>query len=263
MRAMRAVLAVAALGVLAGCAITPEDDGLLASTPIVRELDRETADVVPVARFSELSPGDPVPSGWMPWGANSGKPPTRYRIARAGGRTALEAYAELGATGLHRHIRVDPHRQPIMEWSWRVEKLIPDADVRYGRKDDSAARMVISFHGDPAKLDFEDRTQLRLVKAITGDALPYAILMYVWANDVPVDTVVPHPHVGRIKIIVVESGPKRLGQWLSYRRNLVEDYRRAFGEDPGDLVSIGVLTDSDNVKHIAHGWYGDITLRTP
>jgi hypothetical protein len=262
-RAARAAIAAAALGVLAGCATTPEDDGLLASTPIVRALDRETADVVPVARFSQLSPGDPLPDGWARWGANSGKPPTVYRIVSNGGRTALEAYAELGATGLYRQIRVDPHRQPILEWSWRVEGLIPEADVRFARKDDSAARIVVSFHGDPAKLDFEDRTQLRLVKAITGDRLPYAILMYVWANDVPVGTVVQHPHIGRIKIIVVESGTKHLGQWIPYRRNLVEDFRRAFGEDPGDLVSVGVLTDSDNVQHIAHGWYGDITLRAP
>jgi hypothetical protein len=256
-------LALAALAALAGCASVPEDDGLLASTPIVRELERESGEVVAVARFSELAPGAPLPDEWQVWGANSGKPPTRYRLVDDGQRTALEAYAELGATGLHRHIRVDPRRQPVLEWSWRVEDLIPNADARYARRDDSAARLVVSFHGDPAKLDFEQRAKLRLVKAVTGDALPYAILMYVWANDLPVGTVVPSPHFDRIRFLIVESGEANLGQWVSYRRNVLEDYRRAFGEEPGDIVSVGVLTDSDNTQHVSHGWYGDITLRVP
>jgi len=240
----------------------PGDDGLLASTPIVRELEREAGEVVPVARFSALAAGDPVPVDWMVWGANSGKRPTRYRIVDSPNGGALEAYADRGATGLHRHIRVDPHRQPILEWTWRVERLIPNADSRYARRDDSAARLVISFHGDSGKLDFEQRAKLRLVKAITGDALPYAILMYVWASDLPVGTVVPSPHIDRIRFLVVERGEARLGQWVSYRRDVLEDYRRAFGEEPGDIVSVGVLTDSDNTQHVAHGWYGDITLRS-
>lgn len=258
---MRAALIV--LLVLAGCATAPEDDGLLASTPIVRALDRETGEVVQVARFSATTPGEEPPAGWRKWGANSGKRPTRYRMARVAGVTALEAYADRGATGLHRHIRVDPHRQPILEWSWRVEALIPDADKRYARRDDSAARLVVSFHGDAEKLDFDQRAKLRLVKALTGDALPYAILMYVWANELPVETIVPSPHFDRIRFLVVEAGAAHLGQWVHYRRNVREDYRRAFGEEPGDIVSIGVLTDTDNTGHVAHGWYGDISLRAP
>jgi hypothetical protein len=258
-----ATLVLAALLALAGCASVPEDDDLLASTPIVRALERETDDVIEVAQFSTLWPGAPLPDDWRPWGSHSGKRPTVYRLARADAVTALEAYADRGATGLHRQIRVDPHHQSFLEWSWRVERLIPGADKRYARRDDSAARLVISFHGDAAKLDFDQRVKLRLVKAVTGDALPYAILMYVWANELPVETLVQSPHFDRIRFVVVESGEARLGQWLRYRRNVLEDYRRAFGEDPGDIVSIGVLTDSDNTGHIAHGWYGDITLRAP
>lgn len=253
---------LAALLALGGCATSPEDDGLLASTPIVRSLPLARGDLVEVARFSRL-PAGASPADWVPWGGNSGKRRTVYRLAQVGEQVALEAYADRGATGLHRQLHVDPKRHSLLEWSWRVNDLIPDADKRYARRDDSAARLVVSFHGDPAKLDFEQRAKLRLVKAITGDALPYAILMYVWANEVPVDTVLPNPHFDRIRMIVVESGPARLGQWVQYRRNVIEDYRRAFGEDPGKIVSVGVLTDADNTQHVARGFYGDITLRSP
>ena len=121
---------------------------------------------------------------------------------------------------------------------------------------------IIAGYGDPERLDFDQRAKLRLVKAITGDALPFAILMYVWANEVPVGTVLPSPHFDRIRLIVVEQGEAHLGQWREYRRDIVADYRRAFGEEPGDIVSVGVLTDADNTRHVAHAYYGDITLRS-
>lgn len=247
---------------LAACASLP-DDGLLASTPIVRELSRESGNVVEVARFSRLSAGAPLPDDWRPWGLRSGKRLTQYRLVSSAPGTVLEAYADRAATGLHRHIRVDPRRQPILEWGWNVASLMPDADKRYAQRDDSAARLVVSFHGDAEKLDFEQRATLRLIKAVTGDALPYAMLMYVWANELPVDSVLPNPHFDRIRMIVVESSAARVGQWLQYRRNVLEDFRLAFGEEPGDIVSVGVLTDSDNTQHVARSYYADITLRAP
>jgi hypothetical protein len=255
----RGALVLSGLLALAGCASVPEEDGLLASTPIVRALQRESGEVVAVARFSGLEPGAALPEGWMPWGANSGKRPTRYRLAGGGGGAALEAYAEGGGTGLQRHIRVDPHQQPMLEWSWRVDRLLPDADPNYARRDDSAARLVVSFHGDVSKLDFNQRAQMRLIDAVLGEKLPYAMLIYVWASDLPVGRIVPNPHFDRIKLLVVESGSAHLGRWRHYRRDVVEDYRRAFGEDPGDIVSVGVMTDS-NGEQPAHGYYGDITL---
>jgi hypothetical protein len=89
------------------------------------------------------------------------------------------------------------------------------------------------------------------------------MLIYVWSNEVPVETALESPQIERIRMIVVERGPARLGQWLHYRRNVREDYRRAFGEDPGDIVAVGVLTDSDNTQQSARALYGDITLRAP
>jgi hypothetical protein len=259
----RATRVLAALLALAGCASVPEDDELLASTPIVRALERETGDVVQVARFSKMRGGESLPADWLGWGLRSGKQRTEYRLVDGAAGTVLEAVAEKSATGLYRRIRVDPHRQPLLEWSWRVDHLMAGADMRIGAREDSVARMVISFHGDPQKLDFEDRARLRLAKIFAGEPLPYAMLIYVWSNEIPVETALPSPQIDRIRIIVVENGAARLGQWLHYRRNIVEDYRRAFGRDPGDIVAVGVLTDSDNTQQSARALYGDITLRAP
>ena len=84
--------------------------------------------------------------------------------------------------------------------------------------------------------------------------MPYATLMYIWANALPPETVVPNPHSARVRMIVVESGTRGLGEWIHVRRNLLEDYRRAFGEDPWDVVAVGVMTDSDNTRGRARSY---------
>jgi hypothetical protein len=252
-----------ALALAAGCAGLPEpaeDDGLLASSAVVASRERETGARVEVARFSSARPGDALPADWQPWIILPSKPTTEYRLVEVGGRVALEARAERAASGLVRVIRVDPRRHPLLEWAWRVPALVPDADPRIAVREDATARLVVSFHGDAQKLDFAERAQLRFAKALSGQALPYATLMYIWANALPPETVVRNPHTGRVRMIVVESGTRRLGEWLTVRRNLLEDYRRAFGEEPWDVVAIGVMTDSDNTRSRAHAYYGDIVL---
>jgi hypothetical protein len=73
--------------------------------------------------------------------------------------------------------------------------------------------------------------------------------------------VAPNPLIDRIRMLVVESGADRLGTWVSFRRDVLEDYRRAFGEEPDDIVAVGVLTNSDRTQMATNALYGDITFR--
>jgi hypothetical protein len=84
--------------------------------------------------------------------------------------------------------------------------------------------------------------------------------MYVWCNHRPAESVIQNPRTDRIQKIVVESGAQRLNQWLTYERNVREDYVKAFGEPPGALIGIGLMTDSDNTRSHAQAWYGPIQL---
>lgn len=95
---------------------------------------------------------------------------------------------------------------------------------------------------------------------ITGQRLPYATLMYVWDAQLPVGTVVNYARFSRIRYLVVESGREAAGRWLRYERNLVEDFRHVFGEEPGWVGSVGLMTDSDDLKVDVETWYGDIRL---
>ena len=245
---------------LAGCAGTP-DDPLVWSDDLVRTLWRETGEAVEVARFSQLAPGAAI-APWEPWFVRRGNVPTGYRVAEVDGTPALEADAQQGGSGLSRKIRVDPNRHPWLEWRWRVERE-SGSDLRSASAGSPLARLSLAFHGDAAKLDLEDRAKLRLAMLLTENGLPYASLVYVWMLDVPVGTVIRSAYTDRVRLMVVESGPQRIGQWVSVRRNIVEDYRRAFGEDPGDIVAVGLMTDAGDDHSRRRGYYGDITFRRP
>ena len=248
-------------GVLAGCAGVVPVDELLVSSAIVAELDLESGPRVEAARFSAGRAGEVPPGDWSPFTVWPFGTRTEYALVEGNPGVVLEARADGSASGFYRRIRIDPARHPVVEWRWRILEPLARADPRDPSREDSPARLVISFHGDVKRLDIGERNTLRFYKALTGELLPYAMLMYVWSSDAPVGTVAPSVHTDKIQMIVVESGGSRSGEWREFRRNVLEDYRRVFGEEPSDIVAVGVMTDADHTPAKARTQYGDITFR--
>jgi hypothetical protein len=250
--------AIAAALLVSGCASTP-DDPLVWSDELVRALPRERGEVVEVARFSRMAPGAPL-APWEQWLVRRGNTPTEYRVVEVDGTTALEADAQLGGSGLSRKIRIDPKRQPVLEWRWRVPDPATAQTAASGQS--PLARLSLAFHGDPNTLDFDDRAKLRLAMMLTANGLPYASLLYVWMLDEPVETVIQSPYTARVRMIVVQSGAQRVGEWITVRRNVLEDYKRAFGEEAEDIVAVGVMTDPGDDLSRRRTLYGDIIFRS-
>lgn len=217
-----------------------------------------------VTRFSAGTPGEALPGGWQPWTLSKIKRSTAYTLVSEDGRTVVAAKADNSASGLmHPLANLDARVFRQLSWRWRVEDLIKTADNTRRSLEDSPVRLVVTFGGDMDKLDFGEKLFFAQVKAISGQQMPYATLMYIWENRATRDAVIPNGHTARIKMIVAESGRDKVGRWQDVRRNLYEDYKRAFGEEPGPITSIGIMTDTDNTGEQAHAWYGDISLRKP
>ena len=51
------------------------------------------------------------------------------------------------------------------------------------------------------------------------------------------------------------------GNWQSVQRNLAADYRRAYGAEPGPVLGVAVMTDTDNTGTKAVGEYADIRFK--
>jgi len=86
-------------------------------------------------------------------------------------------------------------------------------------------------------------------------------LAYVWtAGQLREGTIVDSPHhPGVVRSVVVKSGGARLGQWIREHRNVIADFRRAFGRDPPETVEvIALFTDNDQTGEPVEAYYGAI-----
>lgn len=200
-----------------------------------------------------------LPGGWHPVPL-PGKLSTLYGPAHKEGRYAVAAYSERSASMLRKRVDFAPERLGAITFSWWVSELIAEASVADIDREDAPARVLFGFGGDIGKLSARTRMLFDLAAALTGEAPPYATLMYVWDAQAPVGTVIVNPRTDRVRKIVVDSGPTKLRQWRDHRRDLAADFRLAFGEEPGPLQSIALMTDSDNTRSHAKSYYGPVTL---
>lgn len=198
--------------------------------------------------------------GWEPWILHPSKRRTSYRWSRDQEGVIVTAVAEGAASGLARALDVDPRRFPLLEWRWQVDALIPGADNTDPHGEDAPVRIVLAFEGNRGALPLRDRMFFEQVRLLSGRDMPYATLMYIWENQQPQGSVLRNPHTARVRKVVASSGSAEVGQWVRLRRNFVEDYRRAFGTEPGRLVGIAMLTDSDNTGEKTRGRYGSLRL---
>ena len=176
-------------------------------------------------------------SGWKP---KVFKGETSYSLVSEGERQVLKAESRKAASGMYKEVKLDPRKFPVLRWSWKIEGTIPKGDGRTKEGDDYAARVYIVF----------PKTLFWRTKAIN----------YIWANTLPKGTTLPNAFSSNALMIAVESGDEKAGTWVNEERNVNEDYRTLFGEDPSEIGAVALMTDTDNTGGEAKAYYGDITL---
>lgn len=240
---------------------------LLAATGCASPSKTRTTETVALATDAGVklsvfssSPAGGLPGGWEPLIILKNKRPTAYQLVDSDDRTVLHARAESASSGLMHQVSIDPQAQPWLQWQWKIGNFAAEQDNTQRATEDSPVRIILGFDGDKDTLPFADQILFETARVVTGHDFPYATLMYIWGNEAPIDSVIRSPHSGRIKMIVAENGEGGVGQWRQFARNIVEDYEKAFGEKPGRLIGVGVLTDTDNTGATVEAWYGDIAL---
>lgn len=219
-----------------------------------------------LAGCASVAPPMPPPAEVMPGWREfvlPGKRSTRYLAGWDGPERVVHATSEASASMLRRRLRVDSAELGSIEFSWRVTTLVSGADLTDADTSDSPVRIVLAFDGDHGRLSPRNRMLFELAHAVSGEPPPFATLMYVWDNRAAAETVIASRRTDRVRKIVLESGGERRGRWLHYRRDVAADFRRAFGEEPGALIGVGLMTDSDNTRASAEASYGEVRLRAP
>jgi hypothetical protein len=173
---------------------------------------------------------------------------------------ALRATADRSASFYAVMLKPTSAAPTTLSWSWKTAALVPGADNRDKSREDAPLRVMVAFDGDIATLPEDERKRLQRARKLSGRKVPYALLMYIWTDQVPAGSVIPSAHTSQVKMIAVASGRDGLGQWQSVTRYLADDYRLAWGADPGPVIGVGVMTDTDNTGEKAVGEYAGLRI---
>lgn len=189
-----------------------------------------------------------------------GKSANQFAYLQLDGRMAMGVRSKGAASMLRKTVSIDPAQLASLRFSWKVPALIDGADMARPDKSDSPVRLVLAFEGDRTRLSPRDHMLSELARAITGEDMPYATLMYVWSSHHAPGSVLKSSRTDRIRKLVLESGPNRLNRWLDYERDIRADFVQVYGEEPGRLIAVGIMTDTDNTRASTQAWYGPVVL---
>jgi hypothetical protein len=214
-----------------------------------------------VGTFSNATLGTALQDGWKPLTFKKIPKHTSYEVVEDGDRRhVIKANSEASASGLTKEVKIDPREYPVVQWRWKVDNLLTTSDATRKDGDDYPARLYITFEYDPDKVSVGKKLKYKAGRVLFGD-IPIGAINYVWERKAPVGAIIDNAYTDFVKMLVVESGPQQLGAWIDEERNVYEDYKMAFGEEPPMINGVAIMSDTDNTKERATAYYGDIIFK--
>lgn len=222
-----------------------------------------------IQKFSESGVGfseqtlveDQTLKAWLPYILSPGKDKTQYTLKKYQGKMVIHADASASASGLMVPLKPRSVEGQDLVWEWKALGHLEKADNSKSYTDDAPLRIMLAFDGDKSKLSLRDQMAFELAQMMSGREMPYATLMYVWSGKKYDGLYIANRYTSRLKMIVVDSGSEHVGEWRKHRRNIEKDYKEVFQEEPGKLIGVGILTDTDNTKSFVEAIYGDIEIQ--
>lgn len=172
-----------------------------------------------------------------------------YSIEADGAFRYLKAQSDASSSGLIYTGQFDVYTYPKIRWRWKVDNLYVGEQVnKAGAKegDDYPIRIYVIFQYDPERADPIQRLTYSAAKRRHGEYPPHSALNYVWASNVSPEPTMTNPYTSRSKMIFLQMGDTLKGRWVEESVNVLEDYRRVFGENPPATASLAIMNDSDD-----------------
>ena len=191
--------------------------------------------------FEDIPVGG-FPDEWKAWRGDDEDARNLYSIQEENGNRYLQAHDDGTSIIIRKKMKEwNPREHRFLSWRWRARALPENGDERIGSLNDSAVAVYVVL----------DQNFFRIPKT----------LKYVWSTTLPVGMRHRRDGIGRPNVIVLQSGPKKLGQWVYVSVNVYDDFVRTFGREPPDhAVGIGVLTDGNATRSNAEGDYDDFVI---
>ncbi len=186
---------------------------------------------------------------------------TVYSLVFDEGIGTIQAVSRGSSSALIRKITINPTRYSTVSFRWKIQDIVESADLTIKKGDDASARVYVSFAYDSTQVSWWEAVKAEAIRLYYGEYPPIASLAYVWASHEKHGQIIESPYTSRVKVIVLEAGAEKKGQWVSEQRNIRADYRAAFGSGDIPMISgVALMTDTDNTGGRAVAWYGDIVF---
>ena len=184
------------------------------------------------AVLAPLVEGNQLGSGWrvvtLP---RQTKPVTRFVPETVAERPALRVDADHSYGTLVFDLPAPPSPPPrLLQWSWRVERPIPAADLHARTGDDTPAKVCLSFDLPIDKLGFGERQLLRFMRSSSDEPVPGATLCWVWGAAEARGELIENAFTRRVRYIVLRNGSDASATWFDESRDIAADFTRAFGD---------------------------------
>ena len=192
------------------------------------------ADQLVIADFSSAVNASGVPAGWEVK-ERSGK--ADFAVVKDDGIAALRLRSANTSFSMQKEVHVNLKQYPVINWKWKVTKLPDGGDFRKSSTDDQAAQLFLAF----------SRTRA---------------IVYIWDTTAPQGTMgnAAAPFFMSIKAVVVRSGKTGTGAWITETRNVYDDYRKLFGEEPADVNGVRIQINSQHTGTSAESYFADVTF---
>ena len=170
------------------------------------------------------------------------------------GESFVKAQSSSSASGMIWLNEFDVYEYPLIRWRWKVSNVYVKGDALQKAGDDYPMRIYVIFKYDTKDPRVKKKFKYGLAKLLYGEYPPYSNLNYIWANREHQQRFIPNPFAKEAMMIPLRSGPALAGQWLEEERNILEDYREAFGENPPATAGLAFMNDSDNTGESSESW---------
>lgn len=198
------------------------------------------ADQVMVANFQEARKLPPPP-----WEVDVHEGESNITYVEDGAGQALRLRSDPHSSfAIQREVEVDLEATPYLVWEWKVTEVPERGDFTDPARDDQAAQLIVVLSKD-------------------GMLESRKVISYVWDGGKPQGTMgdaVAGEHIPllEVKAVVVESGAEKAGLWLTEVRNVLEDCRRLYGEEPQHVVAVRIQINSQHTDSEAEAFWRSV-----
>ena len=194
-----------------------------------------------VDRFTAGVDEKGIPKGWSQ--EKEPGPQSKIAVGQEKDLPFVQLLSVNDGFGIKKEFSFDIRKYPYLTWRWKATRLPQRGDIRKKETDDQAGQIYVLFPRFPSMINTRS-------------------MGYIWDTATPAGTAGTSTAYSKMKYVVLQTGTEKLGQWIAETRNVYEDYKKNFQEDPPEVGAVLLYINTQHTQSSAEIFYGDIFFST-